>query len=454
VSRTAVEIIEAVQKGEVTPEQVIRENLERIDSLDRELQAWVVVDREGAIESARKAVEPSEGWSAYYGESPLLARKNPLAGVGVGIKDIFDVAGLRTGLGAEFAAYTPASDAEAVRRLRAAGATILGKTHTTQFAASDPAPTTNPWDMRHTPGGSSSGSAAAVAAGMVPTALGTQTVGSMLRPAAFCGIVGLKPTHGRISAAGVFPFATSFDHVGIFARRVADTALILNVLAGYDPNDLYSQDVPVDDYFAAVQQPRPPVVLVPRRYYHTACSDEVIHHVDAVADRLAAAGATVVEVDIPAEPDDLLNTGRVIQAGEAISAHALLFERFREQYRPLIREVLDHGLMLPASQLVRAQTQVRYIRRALVDILRDGDVMLMASAQSTAPLGLNSTGSPMLNAPASFSGLPSISLPSGIGDGGLPLAVQLIGKHWREADLLARAAWVETELGFKQSPPL
>jgi amidase len=276
----------------------------------------------------------------------------------------------------------------------------------------------------------------------------------MLRPAAYCGVVGLKPTHGRISAAGVFPFATSFDHVGIFGRQVADTALILNVLAGYDPNDLYSQDVPVDDYFAASRSPRTPIILLPRRYYRTACDDEVIAHVEAVAEALASAGATVKEVDIPAEPDDLINTGRVIQAGEAISAHALLFERFREQYRPLIREVLDHGVNLPASQFVRAQTQVRYIRRALVDILRDGDVLLLASAQTTAPLGLNSTGSPMLNAPASFSGLPSISLPSGIGNGNLPLAVQLVGKHWREADLLAHAAWVEQQLGFDQTPPL
>lgn len=435
MNRTALATIEAVRRGEVTPAAIVHEHLERIRSLDGDLKAWVTVDAEGALAAAEAA-------------------SGPLAGLTVGVKDIIDVAGLRTGLGAPFAAYTPQTDAPVVKRLRAAGAVILGKTHTTQFAASDPAPTVNPWNPSHTPGGSSSGSAAAVAAGMASVALGSQTVGSMLRPAAYCGIVGLKATHGRVSAAGVFPFASSFDHVGVFGRRVADTALVLNVIAGFDPEDLYSQDVPVDDYLGAALRPRPPAILLPRRFYRTACNDEVTRHVEAVAAQLADAGASVKEVDIPAEPDDLLNTGRIIQAGEAIAAHSLLFEQFRDQYRPLIREVLDSGLSLPVAQFVRAQGQIRYIRRALVDILAGGDVLLMASAQSTAPRGLESTGSPMLCAPASFTGLPSISLPSGLGEGGLPLAVQLVGKHWREADLLSHAAWVEQQLDFQQTPPL
>jgi amidase len=289
---------------------------------------------------------------------------------------------------------------------------------------------------------------------MVPIALGTQTVGSVLRPAAYCGVVGLKPTHGRISTTGVFPFASSFDHVGIFARSVEDTALILNVLAAYDSSDLFSQNVPVDDYLTASRNPKPPVVLLPRRYYHTAAEDEVSRHVDAVAESLAAAGASVKEIDIPAEPEDFYASGRVVQAAEAAAAHATLFEQFRDSYRPLLKEVLIRGNDTPASQYVKATTQIRYIRRALLDLLSGGDVILMASAQTTAPLGLNSTGSPILCAPASFTGLPSISLPSGIGDGGLPLAVQLIAPHWQEARLLSAAAWVEKTLGFDKTPPL
>jgi Asp-tRNA(Asn)/Glu-tRNA(Gln) amidotransferase A subunit family amidase len=453
VTRTAVETISAVQSGELTPAQVVEESLARIEALDHDLQAWVTVDAEGAREAANYQ-GPTSGWQPYLGESELLARHRPLAGLTVGIKDIIDVAGLRTGLGAEWAAFTPQADAVVVKRLKDAGAIIMGKTHTTQFAASDPAPTTNPWNQSHTPGGSSSGSAAAVAAGMVPIALGTQTVGSMLRPAAYCGIVGLKPTHGRISTTGVFPFASSFDHVGIFGRRVEDTALILNVLAGYDPGDLFSQDVAVDDYFTAARNPKPPVVLLPRRYYRTAAEDEIAHHVDAIADMLAASGATVKEVDIPAEPDDFYSTGRIIQAGEAAAAHATLFEQFRDSYRPLLKEVLIRGSEMPAALYVKATSQVRYIRRALLDILKDGDVLLMASAPTTAPLGLNSTGSPILCAPASFTGLPSISLPSGIGIGGLPLAIQLVAPHWQETRLLSAAAWVEKELGFDKTPPL
>ncbi|MGE0056834.1 MAG: amidase [Dehalococcoidia bacterium] len=435
MSRTAVETIAAVQNGEVTPAELVEESLARIEAIEKDILAWVTVDADGAREAAKTA-------------------SGPLAGVTVGIKDIIDVAGLRTGLGADFAAYTPQDDAVVVKRLKDAGAIIMGKTHTTQFASSDAAPTMNPWNTTHTPGGSSSGSAAAVAAGMIPIALGSQTVGSMLRPAAYCGVVGLKPTHGRISTGGVFPFASIFDHVGVFARSVEDTALILNVLAGYDAGDLYSQNVPVDDYLSAARSPKPPVILMPRRYYRTAAGEEVTRHIDAVADALAAAGATIKEVDIPAEPEDFYATGRIIQGAESAAVHATLFEQFRDSYRPLIKEVLIRGNEIPASQYVRAMTQIRYVRRALTDILDGGDVLLMATAQTTAPLGLNSTGNPILCAPASFTGLPSISLPSGIGEGGLPLAVQLIGKPWQEATMLNAAAWVEGELGFDKSPPL
>jgi Asp-tRNA(Asn)/Glu-tRNA(Gln) amidotransferase A subunit family amidase len=162
----------------------------------------------------------------------------------------------------------------------------------------------------------------------------------------------------------------------------------------------------------------------------------------------------VKEVDIPAEPDDFYAHGRVVQSGEAAAAHSTLFPQFRESYRPLLRATLETGAAQHSADYIKALSQVRYVRRAIMDIQKDGDVFLMATAPSTAPLGLESTGNPILCAPGSFTGLPAISLPSGIGASGLPLAVQLLGKHWGEAGLLSAAAWVEKQLGFDKTPPL
>jgi aspartyl-tRNA(Asn)/glutamyl-tRNA(Gln) amidotransferase subunit A len=442
VNQSAIEIAENVRNGTASAAEAVHRSLDRIRATDGRLKAWVVVDEEGAHEQARRL------------EATDPARRGPLAGVPVGIKDIFDVAGLRTGLGAEFAAFTPQKDSAAVRRLREAGAIIMGKTHTTQFASSDPAPTVNPWNEKHTPGGSSSGSAAGVGAGQVPIALGSQTVGSVLRPAAYCGIVGLKPTHGRISAVGVFPLAPSFDHVGVHARSVAETAIVLGALAGYDAEDLFTQDVPVEDYLGAARSPKAPVVLLPSRFYRAAADDEIAAHIDTVARALGEAGATVKEVDIPSEPEDFIKTGRVVQSTESASVHKELYARHGPSYGPQIGGQVARGLEILATDYVRAWSQVRYVRRALIDLLGGGDVIMMPTAPSTAPADLGTTGNAVFCAPASFCGLPSISLPSGIGASGLPLAVQLIAAPWQESRLLSAAAWVEQQLAFDQSPPI
>ncbi|HLF72344.1 MAG TPA: amidase, partial [Dehalococcoidia bacterium] len=226
----------------------VERSLALIEALDGELQAWVEVDADGARAAAKQGVT------------------GPLGGLTVGVKDIIDVAGLPTRLGAgAFAHYTPERDATAVARLRAAGAIILGKTHTTEFAFLDPAPTRNPWNLQHTPGGSSSGSAAAVGAGMAPLALGSQTVGSVIRPAAYCGVVGLKPTFGLISYAGTNALAPSFDHIGVLCRSVTDAALALGVLAGHDDADPHSIDAPVADYLGALGRTPAPRIGIVRR---------------------------------------------------------------------------------------------------------------------------------------------------------------------------------------------
>src|SRR5919197_2942484 len=223
-----VEAAERIRHGTLSPVALVEACLERIRALDGAVQAWVHVDEPGALAVARERAREAE----------RAAVRGPLHGIPLGVKDIFDVAGLPTAAGAPpFAHRRPGEDAASVALLRAAGAIVLGKTHTTQFAYRDPAPTRNPWNLAHTPGGSSAGSAAAVAARMVPLALGSQTVGSVLRPAAYCGVVGLKPTHGLVSADGVIPLAWSLDHVGVFARTVHDCALGLSLLAGFDAAD-------------------------------------------------------------------------------------------------------------------------------------------------------------------------------------------------------------------------
>src|SRR5512143_2344732 len=227
-SLSVVAAARRIAEGTLSPTALLEACLERISARDETVRAWVAVDETGARATARERTE----------EARAGRPRGPLHGIPVAIKDIFHVAGATTTCGAAAAFHTTATaDAAAVARLRAAGAIVLGKAHTTEFAYFAPGPTRNPWNPAHTPGGSSSGSAAAVAARMVPLALGTQTVGSVLRPAAYCGVVGLKPTHGRISAAGVLALAASLDHVGVFARRVEDCALVLSLLAGADPAD-------------------------------------------------------------------------------------------------------------------------------------------------------------------------------------------------------------------------
>ncbi len=434
--QTASEITAAVRAGATTPAAVLDAAFERIDPLEGDLQAWVEIDREGAT---RAAQSPPAG---------------PLAGVPVALKDIIDVAGLPSRLGAApFAHRVPTEDAVAVARLRAAGAVIIGKAHTTQFAYLDPAPTRNPWQRDHTPGGSSAGSAAAVGAGMVPLALGSQTVGSVLRPAAYCGCVGLKPTFGRIPYTGTAYLAPSFDHLGVICRSVADAALALSVIAGYDASDPRAANIPVDDYLEAMRFTHPPRLGLARRFYEAEAGPEVTKHLDEVATRLAKAGAYVSEIEMPATAQEMLDMGQPVLRGEAAYVHAQSFAAHRDEYAPNIRALIDSGLEVMAVDLLHARDHLQRLRSALTALLSGYDAILMPSAQTTAPMR-DSTGSGIFCAPASFTGLPAIALPSGIGTDGLPLSVQLISAPFGEATLLAAAAWVEGVLDFTARPPL
>jgi len=443
---TATETAKGIRSGDLSPVALVDVCLARIEELEPAILAWVHVDVSGALEAAR----------TLEAEARAGRFRGPLHGVPVGLKDIYDVAGMVTTSGAgPFAHERPKADAAAAARLRQAGAVILGKTTTTEFAYSDPTVTRNPWNPEHTPGGSSSGSAAAVATQMIPLALGSQTIGSTLRPAAYCGIVGLKPTYGRISTAGVTPLSWSLDHVGILTRSVEDAALALAVLASPESTEGFSAWVPVADYVGAVGlRKRPPRLGIPRALYRDKASRDVNVHLDAVAQHFAGAGATVEDIALPPSADALHDAGQLVLRVDAATFHATRFAQHADAYRPRIRALIEAGMTVSAVEYVHAQQTRRRFREEMGPILERFDALLMPVAPTTAPKGLDSTGDPVLCAPWSFAGLPSIALPSGVGGDGLPLGVQLIAGAFAEDRLLSVARWCEAVLNFTAVPAL
>jgi len=423
----ATRIAGEVRDGIRTAVSVVEHYLDAIESADGDIQAWVTADSEGA-RSAAKALDGGE-------RSGL-----PLAGIPVGIKDIIDVAGLPTTAGAgAFAHHTPGEDAPVVRLLKDAGAVVLGKTATTEFAYMAPASTRNPWNTEHTPGGSSSGSAAAVASGMVPVALGSQTVGSVLRPAAYCGVAGFKPTYGAISTEAVVPLSWSLDHVGLFGRSVEDIAVVFNVVA---PG-------------AAVRTGRRsglPRIGVLHSYGADRVSEEIAQHLEALVAGPLAGVAAFEDAEMPTR-EEWLKAGLVVLAGDAATYHADAFSRHEGEYREQTATLVRQGLETSATDYIRAQRALTKLRVRLASAIEGFDALMLPVAPGAAPHGLEFTGDSSFCAPASFAGLPSISLPTAVNADGLPLAMQLIGHSGGDHDLLALAGQVEAALEFTATPP-
>ena len=435
-----------IRDGEITSSDLAEALLERVERLDPALRAWVTVDREDVLSEARRSDE----------ERASGRVSGPLHGVPVGLKDIFHAEGMKTTAGSPiYDDFTPGYDATCVARLKEAGAIVLGKAVTTQFASGDPSPTLNPWNAAHTPGGSSSGSAVAVATGMCPAALGSQTGGSTGRPAAYNGIVGLKPTYGRISCYGVVPLSWSLDTVGILVRSVEDAAVMLQAMAGYDSRDPGSYDAPVPDYLEEMDSASlPPRIGLVREFFFDHASREVREHTEEIVRRLAEAGAEVVEIGLPDSFASAHDCQRIVSGVEAAAFHEENFANRADDYGPRIRASIELGMETTAVGYAHAQRLRAAFRADMAVALRGVDVALTPATPAPAPRDLSTTGDPAFQSPWTSAGLPAIVIPSGMSESGLPMGAQLVAPHFREGRLLGVARWCEGVLRADLRPPV
>jgi aspartyl-tRNA(Asn)/glutamyl-tRNA(Gln) amidotransferase subunit A len=434
----------AMRQGRLTPMELLDACLVRLDRYEPGARAWVSVDRDGARADAERSAE-----ELRRGQS-----RGPLHGIPLGVKDIFDVFDWPTAAGSRLWANSIArQDATVVQRLRQAGAVLLGKTVTTQYASFDPSPTRNPWDPQRTPGGSSSGSAAAVACRMCLGALASQTGGSITRPASYCGVAGIKPTFGRVSGAGVLCLAPSMDHPGVIGRCVRDLAILLQAIAGPDSRDPVCGARPVPDYTARLNEPLAAPRLGHLRGLFEERADPVVRALmEQVASALRTGGAQVQPVALPAAFREVVSRHRTVIAVEAAAYHAPRLQRHPEDYRPCIRALLEEGLAYPAAEYARCKEHQRELTKAMTAYFAEVDALL-TPATTCPPPDAATTGDPAFNSPWSYTGLPTVSLVAGWTDNGLPLAIQLVGPAWSEAELLRVAAWCEQTLAVEPREP-
>ena len=420
-----------IHRGRLTPIDLLEVCLERIDRLEDRLHAWVFVDPKAArAEAERLTSELRRG-----------DRRGPLHGIPVGIKDIFDVAGWPTAAGSRLWKDRIAGrDAMVVQRLRQAGAVFIGKTVTTQYASFDPPPTRNPWDLSRTPGGSSSGSAAALACGMCLGALGSQTGGSITRPASYCGVAGLKPTFGRVSTDGVVTLAASMDHVGVMARCVGDLGILFQTIADPESSE------------TAAPAAAPPRLGRLRGMFENRADASAIRMMDEACDRFKARGAAIIEVMLPAGFADVTARHRTVMAVEAAAFHETRLREVPHDYDANIRALLEEGLACRPAEYARSKEAQRHLREDMLACFTNADALLTPATPGPAP-DAATTGDPLFNSPWSFTGLPTVCFPGGRVPDGLPLGIQLVGAPWSESGLLSAAAWCESALGFEVGEP-
>jgi Asp-tRNA(Asn)/Glu-tRNA(Gln) amidotransferase A subunit family amidase len=410
----ALDLVRRMECGELTPRAVVELCAEAIAAHEEKVGAFVTLDLDGARRAA--------------GKSQLAA--TPLRGLPIAVKDIYDTAELPTQYGSPiYAGYRPRADAAAVVLARRAGGLILGKTVTTEFAWLVPGRTRNPRNLAHTPGGSSSGSAAAVAAGMTPIAFGSQTAGSIIRPAAFCGVAGFKPSYRLIPTVGMKCFAWHLDTAGLFAAGVADVAFAAAAIT--------ERDLRVDR-----GTPATPRIAVVHTYPWRQASVAMQSAVETAASAAQAAGATLTELTLSPILAEAYRAQFIIQDYEAFRSLAFEYDNHRDQITDALRKQLDQAGAISADEYDAARRTATRARQALADLMSDYDVILTPSAPGAAPHGIGATGDPAFNRLWTLMGVPCANVP-GLSDGDLPLGVQIVGRFSRDHAALEAALFLE-----------
>src|SRR5215471_14363599 len=415
---SALDLARRIEAGELTPAAVLDKCAEVIAAREQEIGAFIALDVEGAQRRAQdEALAPA-----------------PLHGLPVGVKDILDTVDFPTGYGTTFyVGHRPASDAALVSMIRRSGGIVLGKTVTTELAHLRPGKTRNPNNPAHTPGGSSSGSAAAVAAGMVPVAVGSQTGGSVIRPAAYCGVAGFKPSYKLLPTVGMKCFSWHLDTAGLFAAGVADVAFAASAITG--------RDLRVDQ-----NTPAAPKILFMRTHIWNDASDDMRGAVEKTARAAEAAGAKVTDVDMPQILQDAWDAHGTVQDYEAYRALAWEYDNHRDDLGPLLRGLLDAAASIDADTYDAARRITKRARQALGDLMNGADVILTPSAPSAAPHSLASTGPATFNRLWTLMGTPCVNVPGLRDDTGLPLGVQIVGRFGQDRGALEAARFVELAL--------
>jgi aspartyl-tRNA(Asn)/glutamyl-tRNA(Gln) amidotransferase subunit A len=440
---TIAELSQRVRRKEISPVSIVGECLTTIEKFNPQLNAFITVMAESALAEAHSAEEEIERG----------AWRGPLHGIPIAIKDLIDTAGVRTtSASALHKDRSPTEDATVVRKLREAGAVIVGKNNLHEFAYGGSSMVShfgevhNPWNLERIAGGSSGGSAACVPAGMAYAAIGTDTAGSIREPAALCGCVGLKPTYGRVSCRGVIPLSASLDHVGPLAAIVEDAALVLQAIAGYDPAEINSADLPVHDYVGVLKEGTQKLrVGVPRRYFFDDLDPEVSSAIEHALMGISTLVANVkdVSVDVP--------TDRTVQAAESYAYHSENMAKSPELYQPETLRRLHTGEKVSAAEYIERQRELEWARRNIRNLFIDIDLLVTPTIPIPAPSIVELKANPDAIRPAELKllrntrpfnvwGLPTISLPCGFTQSGLPIGLQISGPHWRE-DLVVRLAY-------------
>jgi Asp-tRNA(Asn)/Glu-tRNA(Gln) amidotransferase A subunit family amidase len=416
----------AFRNKTLTPVDLLEQCLARIDQLEERVRAWVFVDRERArADAVRLTNELKHG-----------TNRGPLHGIPIGVKDLFDVFDWPTAAGSKRWANSYArQDCPAIARLRDAGAVLMGKTVTVAYAAFDPPVTTNPWNPERTPGGSSSGSAAAVACGMCLGALGSQTGGSITRPASYCGVYGLKPTFGRISLDGVVPFAPSFDHAGVIANGVLDLAILLQPLSA-------NTSTQVPEYTA---KRGCKWLSLPGGYFANRATTIMNEAFEVLTMKLRAKNWQIETSPLPPSVADIPKYHRMIMSVESAAFHGERLKRYPDDYPPMLTALLHEGQKVAAPDYHKAR---QHYEEMAARPPRTAPYLALATTEP--PPDKSTTGPNHFQAPWSYMGKPTISMPFAWTDDGLPMCIQLAGHHWEEEDLIAVACALEEDIGFEK----